>query len=105
MERMDITKKLYDWAGEDREHRSVMILSNEDGDTHCAYQGDKYALLKAVMDAICDDSYLREVFTVALETFNEIDEFCKKNKQEQEYDKARIEGIEGDRACSPQAPK
>lgn len=69
MTKNELINGLLDWAGEDEENLSVMIIAGDATGVHVAgcWSDDNDNMLKAMTAAMCNNKYVRDVCAKALE--------------------------------------
>lgn len=63
-------KALSEWADEDKEHRSVIIVAGCEIGTHVAYNGADDNQVAALQEAICRDGHIEDTCAKALRSRN-----------------------------------
>lgn len=75
----ELAEALFRWAEEDKENRSVLVLADDESDTHLGCMGGGANLAKALANAMLQEEKLRSVCDCAML-------LCRNNK-ENDHDK------------------
>lgn len=74
----ELAEALLEWAKEDEENRSVMLIAGDEKNVRNAYRGSRRNLIVSLANAMLKDKNLRSMCAEALS-------LCEKNK-EPDYD-------------------